>query len=179
MAASSRPAGRPSWEPDGSAYDLVLAVGTLDTVNNLRLALRLIRYSMVPNGLFIGAISGGDTLPQLRAAMRMADAASGAAAPHVHPRIEASALGPLLADAGFLNPVVDVDRVAASYASLEGLVSDLRAMGATNILAARPHFVGKAARTAAARAFGDAGDGERTAETFEIIHFAAWSAKER
>ena len=84
-----------------------------------------------------------------------------------------------MADAGFLSPVVDVDRVAASYSSFEGLVSDLRAMGATNILATRPHFVGKAARAAAVRAFRDAGDGERTAEGFEIIHFAAWTAKER
>ena len=45
----------------------------------------------------IGAISGGDTLPLLRAAMRAADTPAGAASPHVHPRIEAAALAPLLA----------------------------------------------------------------------------------
>ena len=93
------------------AYDLVLAVGTLDTVNDLPLALRLIRYAMRSDGLFIAALSGGDTLPRLRAAMRAADAVSGLAAPHVHPRIEPSALAPLLGDAGFVDPVVDVDRV--------------------------------------------------------------------
>lgn len=163
------------WEPPAGNYDLVLAVGTLDTVNDLPLALRLIRHAMRDDALLIGAMSGGDTLPQLRAAMRAADAVAGAAAPHVHPRIEASALAPLLADAGFANPVVDIDRVPVSYRSFERLVGDLRAMGATNVLLDRPCFTGKAGRHAAARAFADAGDGSRTVETFEIIHFAAWT----
>ena len=163
------------WEPAAGAYDLVLAVGTLDTVNDLPLALRLIRHATSDDALLIGAMSGGDTLPQLRAAMRAADAVAGAAAPHVHPRIEASALAPLLADAGFANPVVDIDRVPVSYRSFERLVGDLRAMGGTNVLLDRPRFIGKAGRQAAARAFADAGDGSRTVETFEIIHFAAWT----
>jgi NADH dehydrogenase [ubiquinone] 1 alpha subcomplex assembly factor 5 len=166
-----------AWEPPEAAYDLVLGIGTLDTVNDLRLALRLIRYAARADALFIGALSGGDTLPQLRAAMRAADTASGAASPHVHPRIEASALAPLLADAGFVNPVVDIDRVPVSYRSFHRLVGDLRAMAATNILTARPRFIGKAASAAAEAAFAASGDGGRTVETFEILHFAAWTAK--
>jgi hypothetical protein len=107
--------------------------------------------------------------------MRAADIVAGAAAPHIHPRVEASALAPLLADSGFVRPVVDVDRLSVSYPSLDRLVSDLRQMGATNVLAARPRFVGKAARAAAARAFAEAGDGLPTSETFEILHFATWT----
>jgi hypothetical protein len=159
-----------------AAHDLVVAVGTVDTVNELPLALRLIRDAMTPTGLLIGAISGGDTLPQLRSAMRAADAVTGAAAPHVHPRVEASALAPLLEAAGFNQPVVDVERVSVSYVSFERLIGDLRAMGSTNVLTERPHFVGRAARQAAASAFVDAGDGSRTTEKFEILHFAAWTS---
>ena len=165
-----------AWHPPEDEYDLVLSVGTLDTVNDLPLALRLIQFAMRGDGLFLGAVSGGDTLPQLRSAMRGADAMSGSAAPHVHPRIEASALAPLLADAGFVHPVVDVDRVKASYSALEKLIDDLRKMGATNILTARPRFVRRPARDAARQAFRAAGNGERTLETFEILHFAAWTA---
>jgi hypothetical protein len=168
-----------AWEPSHEAYDLVLAIGTFDTIDDLPIALRLIAYAMRKDGLFLGALSGGDTLPQLRAAMRAADAVSGLAAPHVHPRIEASALAPLLADAGFSHPVVDVDRVPVSYASLGRLVKDLRMMGATNILKARPAFIGKNARAAAARAFEAAGEQGRTLEIFEIVHFAAWTPRER
>ena len=167
-----------AWEPPQASYDLVLAVGTLDTVNDLPRALSLIRYAMRPDGLLLGAMSGGDTLPQLRSAMRSADATTGLAAPHVHPRIDASALAPLLANAGFVNPVVDVDRVPVSYPSLDRLIRDLRAMGATNILRGRGRLVGKAGRAAAAAAFVAAGDGERTVERFEILHFAAWTAQE-
>jgi SAM-dependent methyltransferase len=164
------------WEPPVSAYDLVLSIGMLDTVNDLPLALRLVRHAMRPDGLFIGAFSGGNTLPQLRAAMRAADAVAGAAAPHIHPRIEAAAIAPLLGQTGFVRPVVDVDRVPVSYRSLDRLVADLRAMSATNILVARPRLIKKAARAAAIHVFSEAGDGERTVETFEIMHFAAWTA---
>ena len=164
-----------AWEPQAQSYDLVVSVGTLDTVNDLPLALQLISYAMAPDALFIGALSGGETLPQLRAAMLAADAVSGVAAPRVHPRIEPSALAPLLADAGFVRPVVDVDRVEVSYPSLQRLVADLRAMGATNILRDRGPSLGRAARDAAARIFAAAGNDCRTVETFELLHFAAWT----
>jgi SAM-dependent methyltransferase len=175
-AASGAPIIEDAWAPESRSYDLVLAIGTLDTVDDLPLALRLVRHAMKADGLFIGAISGGDTLPQLRAAMRAADAVTGAAAPHIHPRIEPSALSPLLTDAGFVRAVVDVDRVRASYRSLGDLVRDLRAMAATNMLQMRAPPLGRAQIVAAGRAFAAAGDGERTAETFEILHFAAWTA---
>ena len=165
-----------AWEPAGQSYDLVLAIGTLDTVNDLPRALVTLRWSMKPGALLLGAISGGETLPRLRSAMREADRVGGAAVPHVHPRIEASALAPLLASAGFIDAVVDVDRVSVSYASLERLIGDLRRMGATNILTQRPRApLLKRAYAAAAQDFSGAGDGERTVETFEILHFACRS----
>jgi hypothetical protein len=172
-ACGGQPIVEDAWHPAASTYDLVLALGTLDTVNDLLLAFRQIREAMRGDSLLIGVLSGGDTLPRLRSAMRAADALSGIAAPHVHPRIEASALAPLLQAAGFIDTVVDVDRVSVSYPSLERLVGDLRAMGATNALLSRPRFVGRGGRDAAIRAFAQAGDGSRTVETFEMLHFAA------
>jgi SAM-dependent methyltransferase len=167
------------WDPSEASYDLILAIGTLDTLNDIQRALMAIQRALQPSGLFIGAMSGGDTLPQLRAAMRAADQVMGGASAHVHPRIEASAVAPLLEAAGFARPVVDVDRLRVTYGSLERLVADLRAMGGTNILAARSRgFIGRAARTAAIRTFAAAGDGERTTEIFEILHFAAWAPQE-
>jgi hypothetical protein len=163
------------WDAPAQAYDLVAAVGTLDTVNNLPLALRLIRHAMRADSLLIGAVSGGDTLPRLRAAMRAADSTAGIAVPHVHPRIEASALSPLLVDAGFSRPVVDVERMQVAYRSLHRLVSDLRAMGATNILTADAPPLTRLQREAASRAFAEGAENGRTVETFELIHFAAWT----
>jgi hypothetical protein len=167
------------WEPARAKYDLVLALGTLDTVNDLPRALITVQWSMKPQGLFLGALSGGETLLRLRSAMRAADAITGAASPHIHPRIEASALSPLLAQAGFHNAVVDVDRVAVSYRSFGKLIADLRRMAATNILAQRSRRpLTKRALAAAAENFAAAGNGERTTESFEIVHFGCWSPPE-
>jgi hypothetical protein len=166
-----------AWEPPKHAYDLVLAIGSLETVNDLPLALRLIEYAMRPEALFIGTISGGDTLPRLRSAMRAADTIAGIAAPHVHPRIEPSALSTLLTNAGFVNPVVDVERINLAYRSMEKLVGDLRAMGATNVLRSKAPPLSRAQREAAIKAFASSGEQGRTTETFELIHFAAWSAQ--
>ena len=164
------------WEPPAQVFDLCLSIGTLDTVNDLPRALRSIRGSLAPDSLLIGAIAGGDTLPQLRRAMHFADQASGASSPHVHPRIEAASLAPLLTACGFVMPVVDVDRVPVSYESLGKLVTDLRRMGATNLLHARSRTpLLRAARAAAEAGFRSTGDGSRTVETFEILHFAAWT----
>lgn len=160
-----------AWLPPPQSFDLILAIGTLDTVNDLPLALRIFAHALRPDGLLIGAIPGGETLPRLREAMRAADLADGAAAPHVHPRIEPSALASLLSEAGFRAPVVDIDRVTLSYASLRGLIRDLRGMAATNVLTARPRYVSKLAYAAAQANFA-ADDGNRTAEIVEILHFA-------
>jgi len=158
-----------------SAYDLCIAVGTLDTVSDLPGALHAIRHALRPDALFLGAVAGGNSLPMLRAAMRAADRASPAASPHVHPRIEASALAPLLAAAGFTMPVVDIDRVSVAYPDFDRLVDDLRGMAATNILAARSRRpLGRAAREAARDWFVLQGENGLTRETFEILHFAAW-----
>jgi hypothetical protein len=49
-------------------------------------------------------------------------------------------------------------------------------MAATSVLQSRARFISRRALAAARRAFADAGDGARTVETFEILHFAAWAA---
>ena len=164
------------FDAEPGRYDLCLAIGTLDTVNDLPQALARIHLTLGADGFLLGAMSGGETLPELRAAMRAADQVQGIAVPHVHPRIEAASLAALLSSAGFANPVVDIDRAHVSYETLRRLIDDLRGMGATNVLTQRPilSMSGKALRAAEA-AFAAAGNGDRTIETFEILHFAAWT----
>ena len=158
------------------SFDLCVAIGTLDTVNDLPGALLRLRLLLRPDSLLIGAIAGGDTLPRLRQAMRAADALTGAASPHVHPRIEPAAFAQLLSAAGLVMPVVDVERLRVSYPSLRKLVADLRGMGATNVLEARPRApLGQAALRAAEQDFMSGASDARTVETFEMLHFAGWS----
>jgi len=163
------------WSSPADEYDMCIAVGTLDTVNQLPHALLALRHTLKRDGLLIGAMAGGETLPRLRAAMRAADEVTGQASAHVHPRIEPAALAGLLSAAGFAMPVVDVDRASVSYSSLARLVRDLRAMGVTNVLTQRSRRpLSKMAYAAASKAFCPY-EGQRTVETFEILHFAAWT----
>lgn len=163
------------WQPDAESYDLAVAIGTLDTVNDLPRALITLRWAMRGDAMLVGAMSGGDTLPRLRLAMRAADAVTGTAAPHVHPRVEPAALANLLAQAGFANPVVDVDRVNVAYPALDRLVADLRKMAATSVLNARSRPLSRDAARAAQAAFAAQAANGRTTETFEILHFAGWN----
>lgn len=156
------------------AFDLVVSVGALDGVNDLPGALILIRRALKPDGLFLGAFAGAGSLNRLRRAMLAADSVEGGASPRVHPQIDVRAAGDLLTRAGFALPVVDSEPVDVRFGSLMDLVRDLRAMGATNILASRSRRpLGRHALAAAIADFDSAGD--KTVERFEILHLLGWS----
>ena len=155
-------------------YDLCVAIGTLDTVNDLQLALQLIARSLSQDAAFIGAIAGGNSLPTLRASLIEAGRASGRIVGRTHPRIDPSSLAQLLTTAGFKMPVVDVDRIALRYAKVEDLIADLRSMGATSVLAQRPPPFTKSEASFLHSAFSAAGEDGRTAEIVEILHFLGW-----
>jgi SAM-dependent methyltransferase len=144
-----------------ACFDLVVSVGTLDTVNRLGPALQAIRRAMVPDSPFIGTLAGGDSLPALRSAMLAADRATGPAAARTHPRIDPATLAGLLGAAGFVMPVVDVDRVTLRYAGLGALVRDLRAMAASNMLVERAPPRGRYWARLAAAAFAAQGVSRR------------------
>jgi SAM-dependent methyltransferase len=159
------------------AFDLVVSVGALDTVNDLPGALLLIRRALRPDGLFLGAFPGAGSLPRLRSAMLSADSAEGAAAPRIHPQIDVRAAGDLLARAGFALPVADSWGIDVRFPDLIALVRDLRAMGGTNILANRSRRpIGRAGLAAAIADFAAAAGADgKTAERFEIVQLLGWA----
>jgi SAM-dependent methyltransferase len=160
------------------AFDLVVSVGVLDSVNDLPGALTLIRRALRPDGLFLGAFVGAGSLPRLRSAMLAADAAEGGAvAPRIHPQIDVRSAGDLLTRAGFALPVADSAGIEVRFPHLFGLISDLRRMGATNILGARSlRPIGRAGLGAAAADFASGAEADgKTVEYFDIIHLSGWA----
>jgi SAM-dependent methyltransferase len=159
------------------AFDLVASVGVLDSVNDLPGALTLIRRALRPDGLFLAAFVGAGSLGRLRAAMFAADEAEGGAGARIHPQIDVRAAGDLLARAGFALPVADVEAVDIRYSGLTSLVSDLRAMGGTNLLASRPRrAIGRLGYAAALADFASAADQDgKTVERFNIVHLSGWA----
>lgn len=161
-----------------ASLDLVMAAGTLDSVNDLPGALALIRRILVPDGLMLAAFAGAGSLPRLRSALRAAEEAQGEApSPRIHPQIDVRAAGDLLMRAGFALPVVDSDQIRVRYSGLFPLIRDLRAMAATNILSRRSRRpISRAGWAAAAADFAANADLDgKTEERFEILHLSGWS----
>jgi SAM-dependent methyltransferase len=166
--------------PFGNAsLDLVVSALALQFVNDLPGVLVQIRRALKPDGLFLAALLGGETLTELRQAFAEAESEiEGGVSPRVAPFADLRELGALLQRAGFALPVTDVDRVTVRYDSVFGLMADLRRMGATNALNGRRRAPLKRAtllRMAeiyAAR-FADA-DG-RVRATFEIVWLSGWA----
>ena len=156
-------------------YDLGIAIGTLDTVNDLPLALQLIRRSLRPNAPLIGAIAGGNSLATLRACLLEAGRADGRVVARTHPRIEAPTLAQLLSASGYSMPVVDIDRVTLRYSGFDDLVRDLRAMGTTSVLAQPGPALSKSEFDRVRSAFAALGKEGKTEELVEILHFHGWN----
>ena len=186
MARAAASAGRPSLAADEEAlpfaprsFDLVMSVLSLHWVNDLPGALIQIRQALKPDGLFLGALFGGETLGELRAALMEAELAEEAgASPRVSPFAEVRDAGALLQRAGFALPVADVDTIPVTYPDALALMRDLRGMGESNALVERrrtPTRRATLARTAAiyAEKFGRA-DG-RVPATFQVITLTAWA----
>ena len=163
---------------DGT-LDLVVSALVLQFVNDLPGTLVQIRRALRPDGLFLAALIGGETLTELRQSFAAAESeVEGGASPHVAPFADLRELGALLQRAGFTLPVTDVDRLTVRYDSVFGLMRDLRRMGATNMLHARRRTPLRRAtlmRMAEiyAERFSD-NDG-RVRATFEIIWLSGWA----
>ena len=114
-----------------ASLDLVVSALSLQSVNDLPGALVQIRRALKPDGLFLAALLGGDTLTELRESFAAAETEiEGGVSPRVAPFVDVRDLGALLQRAGFALPVTDVDRLTVRYATPFALMHDLRRMGA-------------------------------------------------
>lgn len=120
------------------SLDLIVAPLTLHWVNDLPGSFIQIRRSLKPDGLFLGAMFGGDTLTELRQCLSQAEIElSGGLSPRVSPQIDIRDLGHLLQRAEFTLPVTDTEILTVRYDTMFDLMRDLRGMGETNCLVER------------------------------------------
>lgn len=162
-----------------AAFDLVVSALALQFVNDLPGVLAQIRRALKPDGLFLAAMIGGETLTELRQSFAAAEAEiEGGVSPRVAPFADLRDLGGLLQRAGFALPVTDVDRIVVRYDNAFALMQDLRRMGATNILNERRRTLSRRATFLKmaqiyAERFSDP-DG-RIRATFDIVWMSGWA----
>ena len=160
-------------------FDLVASLLSLHWVNDLPGALTQIRHALKPDGLFLAAMLGGETLKELRQALAEAEiAVEGGLSPRVSPFAGVRDAGGLLQRAGFALPVVDTETLTVIYSDPLKLIADLRAMGETNAIIERRQGLTRRATLAEAaeryrKAFADP-EG-RIPATFQVIYITGWS----
>lgn len=128
-----------------------------------------------PRGLFCFTTLGPDTLVELRAAWRAADAHE-----HVIPFTDMHDIGDGLIRAGLAEPVLDVSRYTLTYGDLPSLMKDLRQTGARNAASGRTRGLTTPARLEAVASAYEAfrRDGSLPASC-EVVFGQAWGALER
>lgn len=161
------------------SVDLVLSCLSLHWTNDLVGALIQINHALKPDGFFACALPGGATLTELRQSLMAAESElAGGVHARVSPFADTVDMAGLLSRAGFAMPVSDVDRVTARYGNAFVLMRDLRWMGETSVMAARPRTPAtKALFVRAAQIYAErfAHEDGRIPASFEIIHAAGWA----
>ena len=161
------------------SVDLVVSCLGLHWVNDLPGALIQICRALKPDGLFLAALLGGETLSELRQAFAAAEAeVEGGLGPRISPFADVRDAGSLLQRAGFTLPVVDRDTITVTYEHAFALMHDLRRMGETNAMVGRrKSFSRKETFLAAAdgylQRFADRSG--RLHATFDVVYLTAWA----
>ncbi|BEJ12530.1 hypothetical protein CspHIS471_0209900 [Cutaneotrichosporon sp. HIS471] len=176
-APSSEFLTQPKIEAMRDTIDCVVSAGGLNWVGDIVGAFTQIRHLLKPDGVFIGAVLGGDTLFELRTALQLAEQERrGGIANRVSPMIDTTDAPSLLNRSGFTLTTVDTDEITINFPSMWELIADLRDMGESNaILGRRPQIsrdVLLAAEAIYKELYGNE-DGSVPA-TFQIIFFIGW-----
>src|SRR5687767_2648826 len=157
--------------PDRS-FELVFSSLTLqwceDPAQVLREAFRVLR----PGGALVFSTLGPDTLKELRTSWAVADGSA-----HVNEFIDMHLIGDMLVEAGFADPVMDMEYITLTYKDVTDLLRDLKQIGANTLLAggsghtvARHSLTGKGRMAAMRKAYAAyrTGEGLHPA-TYEIV----------
>jgi malonyl-CoA O-methyltransferase len=157
------------------SIDMIFCNVTLQWCD-LDIALAEFSRVLKPGGLLMFSTFGPDTLKEIRHAWRQVDDDI-----HVHTFIDMHDIGDAMNRNQFQTPVVDVDHAVLTYANLDALLLDLKAIGASNAAAQR--FRGLIGKSRFGR-FRRAMESNREPQgrlqcSYEIIYGHAWGPTHR
>eukprot|EP00808_Paulinella_micropora_P016904 g70692.t1 len=161
--------------PPASA-DLIVSSMFLHWTNDLPGIFQQIFQALKPNGCFLGAMLGGETLQELRSSFALADMErQGGVRPHVSPLARVRDVGDLLGAAGFKLNTLDTDEIVVRYPDMFTLMDHLQKMG-ENHAPLRPPYTSRDTFLAAASVYEAmyADEEHLLPLTFEIIWMIGW-----
>nr|ADO27929.1 mitochondrial probable methyltransferase c20orf7-like protein [Ictalurus furcatus] len=164
-----------------NTFDLVFSSLSLHWINDLPGALRQIHRVLKPDGVFVGAMVGGETLYELRYSLQLAELErEGGFAPHISPYTAVTDLGNLLGQAGFNMLTVDVDEIQVHYPGMFEIMCDLQGMGESNCAWNRKALLHRDTILAAAAVYKEMYGNEdgSVPATFDILFMIGWKPHE-
>ena len=128
-----------------------------------------------PGGLLMFTTFGPDTLKELRAAWAQVDQT-----PHVSPFMDMHDLGDILVNTGYAAPVMDVEHIQLTYATVDDLMRDLKRIGATNAASERKKgLTGKARMQAMREAYEAFRCHGVLPASYEVVYGHAWAPEDK
>ena len=153
------------------SVDLIASNLMLQWSNNLSETFTGFHAVLAPNGLLLFTTFGPDTLKEMRESWASVDDQ-----PHTSTFVDMHEVGDALLQAGFINPVTDMEVITMTYHSVRQLMKDIKNIGATNTHSERSKgLMGKNKL----KAFEQAYEQFKTPEglypaSWEIIYGHAW-----
>ena len=167
---------------DDNSFDLITSSLSLHWVNNLPGVMKEFNRCLKPDGAFLGAMFGGETLKELRSSLLLAEQErEGGVSSHISPMTHVGDVGQLLQGAGFAIPTIDTDILKLEYPNAVTLMEHLQGMGENNASISRRLNVSRDTFLAAAAAYHALyGDDEDVLDggvpaTFQIIYMIGWA----
>jgi NADH dehydrogenase [ubiquinone] 1 alpha subcomplex assembly factor 5 len=161
------------------SFDAVISSMSMHWINDLPGVLRRIERLLVPDGMFMSNMIGGDSLFELRTSLQLAEMERyGRVTPRLSPLADVRDMGALLQQAKFNLLTVDVDDIIVHYPDMFALLADIQAMGESNAVKIRhpiiPRDILMAADAIYRTLHGDE-DGSLPA-TFRVIYMIGWKS---
>jgi NADH dehydrogenase [ubiquinone] 1 alpha subcomplex assembly factor 5 len=173
-----------------SSVDCVISNLALHWINDLPGIFVQINQALIPDGLFLAAILGGDTLYELRGSIQLAEQErKGGVSPHISPMAsifdlaiclieDVRDIGNLLGRANFKLLTIDVEDIVVAYPDVSSLLVDLRASGDSAAHINRPGYFGRdlllATEAIYRELYGEGENKEELPATYHIIYLIGW-----
>jgi len=164
-----------------NSVDVVTSCLAMHWINDLPGVFREVNRILKPDGVFIGAMFGGETLMELRASFQLAELErEGGFAAHVSPFVEVKDLGGLLNSNNFTLLTIDTDDLKVRYPTIFPLLRDLKGMAENNAALNRKLHLHRETLFAANAVYADL-YGEKTSEdlvvlpaSFQVYYWIGW-----
>lgn len=155
--------------------DMVWSNLALQWCNDLPATFACLNKTMKVDGLLMFSTFGPDTLKELRQAFAGIDGHS-----HLNRFADMHDIGDMLMQAGFSEPVMDMEYLTLTYDDVRGVLYDLKAIGAHNATAGRnPGLMGKNAWARLCENYEKLRRDGKLPATYEVVYGHAWRAAPR